>query len=147
MTSEEHRYKVKCTWDREKIVNVSISGKPDFKVATPPDFWPESPEDVLSPEDMFLASAVTCYGVSLSGVSKRYHAEFDDFEIEADGTLKQGEFGWEFDEINISAKIYVSSESDRKKMGKAAERAHTYCVVTNSMKCPVNLEFEIIMNE
>ena len=147
MSTEEHRYEMKCKWDREKIVDVHIEGKSDFKVATPLDFWPNGPNGVLSPEDLFLASAVTCYGVSLSGVAKRYHAEFDDFEIEAYGTLAQGEYGWEFDMIHMSVKIWVSSNKDRKKMTKAAERAHRYCVVSNSMKNPVELEYEIILNE
>ena len=82
MTDEEHRYNVRLTWFRNKIVNVYIDGKKDFKVATPIDFWPDSPPDVLSPEDLFLASAVTCYGVSLSGVAKRFHAELSDFSTD-----------------------------------------------------------------
>ena len=147
MAQEEHRYEMKSKWVREKIVDVHIDGISDFEVATPLDFWPNSPSDIISPEHMFLASAVTCYGVSLSGVAKRYHAEFDDFEIDAYGTLAQGEYGWEFDKIHISAKIWVSSSSDRKKMKKAAERAHQYCVVSNSMKNSVELEYEIILKE
>jgi organic hydroperoxide reductase OsmC/OhrA len=147
MTQEEHRYEMKSKWVREKIVDVHIDGVPVFKVATPLDFWPNRPLDMISPEDMYLTSAVTCYGVSLSGVAKRYHAEFDDFEIDAYGTLMQGEYGWEFEKIHISAKIWVSSSSDKKKMTKAAERAHHYCVVANSMKNPVELEYEIILKK
>lgn len=138
---------MKSTWVREKIVDVRINGKSDFEVATPLDFWPNSPPGILSPEELYLASAVTCYGVSLSGVAKRYHAEFDDFEIDAYGTLAQGEYGWEFDKIHMSVKIWVSSSKDKKKMRKAAERAHQYCVVSNSMKNPVELEYEIILRD
>jgi organic hydroperoxide reductase OsmC/OhrA len=143
--TEEHRYKLNSSWVREKIVTIEIDGKPTFEVATPSDFWPDSPKQTISPEDLFLASAVSCYGVSLSGVAKRFHAEFSDFSIKGEGTLAKGEFGWEFDQITMVARIVVPSEKDRKRMKKAAQRAHAYCVVSNSMKCPVHLEAEIVL--
>ncbi|MGD9382341.1 MAG: OsmC family protein [Candidatus Thorarchaeota archaeon] len=143
--SEEHRYELESNWVREKIVTIEIDGKSTFEVATPPDFWPESPKELISPEDLFLASAVSCYGVSLSGVSKRFHAEFTTFSISGEGTLVKGEFGWEFDKISMFAKIVVPTEKDRKRMEKAAQRAHAYCLVTNSMKCTIHLETEIVI--
>ncbi|MHA2118120.1 MAG: OsmC family protein [Candidatus Thorarchaeota archaeon] len=143
--TEEHRYELESNWVREKIVTIEIDGKSTFEVATPPDFWPESPKELISPEDLFLASAVSCYGVSLSGVSKRFHAEFTTFSISAEGTLAKGEFGWEFDKISMFAKIVVPTEKDRKRMEKAAQRAHAYCLVANSMKCTIHLETEIVL--
>ena len=145
-SQEEHRYDMTSNWVRDKIVTIEIEGKPDFQVATPPDFWPESPKDVISPEDLFVAAALSCYGVSLSGVAKRFHGEFKDFHLSATGTLHQREFGWEFEQITINAKIIVETEKDRKRMTKAAERAHQYCLVTNSMKCQIHLNYEVILD-
>jgi organic hydroperoxide reductase OsmC/OhrA len=147
MSEDEHRYEMKSRWVQEKIVTVEIDGKNSFNVATPPDFWQESPPDLPSPEDLFLASAVSCYGVSLYGVSQRFHVEFADFQLSGSGTLQKGDYGWEFAEIGIAAKIFITTESDRNKMSKAAERAHTYCVVANSMKCPVHLQYDIIVGQ
>lgn len=145
MTAEEHRYEMSSRWVRERIVTVEIDGKKSIHVATPADFWPESPAGIISPEELFLASAVTCYGVSLYGVSQRFHAELKDFQIMGTGTLKKGEFGWEFEQVTMNANIVVPTSGDKKKMAKAAERAHSYCVVANSMKCPVHLRYDIIV--
>jgi organic hydroperoxide reductase OsmC/OhrA len=145
LVTEEHRYTMKSQWIRDKIVTIEIDGKDIFEVATPRDFWPESPSGVLSPEDLFVASVASCYGASLSGVSKRFHAEFNDFLIKALGTLKKGEFGWEFDEVTLDVHITVSTDKDRKRMEKVAERAHRYCLVGNSLKCPVKLKYEVIV--
>lgn len=142
---EVHKYDLVSRWVKEKIVTIEIDGKPDFKVATPLDFWPDSPSALISPEDLFVASAASCYGVSLSGVAARFHAEFTAFTIEATGTLKKGENGWEFDKITISPRILVPTQKDKEQMEKAAERAHQYCVVSNSMKCPVDLKYEIVI--
>jgi len=147
MSEEQHRYTMSSRWVKEKIVTIEVSGKESFQVATPLDFWPEGPSDIISPEDLFVASAVSCYGASLYGVSQRFHAELSDFIIHAEGTLHKGEFGWEFEQITVNAKITVPTQSDKKKMMKAAERAHTYCVVANSMKCPFILNYEILVEQ
>ncbi|MHA2026982.1 MAG: OsmC family protein [Candidatus Thorarchaeota archaeon] len=142
---EEHKYDLESRWVREKIVTIEIEGKKDLHIATPPDFWADSPKGHLSPEDLFVASAVSCFGVSLSGVAKRFHAEFKDFHVTATGTLERVEYGWEFDQITMNAKIIVTNEKDKKKMEKAADRAHKYCLVANSMKCPTHLNFEVVI--
>lgn len=142
---EEHRYDIESRWVRDKIVTIKVGKKPELHIATPPDFSPESPELLYSPEDLFVAAAVSCYGVSLSGVAKRFHAEFKDFHVTATGTLAKGEYGWEFDQITINVKIIVETEKDQKRMTKAAERAHQYCLVANSMKCPIHLNYEVLL--
>jgi organic hydroperoxide reductase OsmC/OhrA len=138
---------VNSQWVKDKIVTIEIEGKDTFEVATPPDFWPDSPPGVLSPEDLFVSSIVSCYGVSLTGVSKRFHAEFNDFYLKAIGTLKKGEFGWEFDKVTLDVRIFVPSEKDKKRMEKAAERAHRYCLVGNSLKCPVTLKYDVLISK
>ena len=147
MIIDEHNYEMQSNWIREKIVTIEVSGKPTLEIATPLDFWPESPNGLYSPEDLFLASAVSCFGVSIHGVSKRFHAEFSDFDVTARANLAKGEYGWEFEKISISVKIYVTDKSQVNKMEKVADRAHRYCVVANSMKCPVVVDSEIIVRE
>ncbi|MHA3964441.1 MAG: OsmC family protein [Candidatus Thorarchaeota archaeon SMTZ1-45] len=144
-SQEEHKYDMISNWVKDKIVTIEIEGRHNIQVATPPDFWSESPKDILSPEELFVASALSCYGVSLHGVAKRFHAEFKDFHLSASGTLKQGEYGWEFAQITIKAKIVVETKKDQKRMVKAAERAHRYCLVANSMKCPIHLDYEVVI--
>jgi organic hydroperoxide reductase OsmC/OhrA len=144
---EMHVYDMASNWVRDRIVTIEIAGKPEFHVATPSDFWPESPKDLISPEDLFVASALSCYGVTLAGVAKRFHTEFKDFQLTATGTLHKGEFGWEFEQITIGATIIVNTETDRTRMMKAAERAHQYCLVSNSMKCQVHLNYDVVLQQ
>ncbi len=147
MTSEEHTYEMESKWVREKIVTIDVKGKPPLEIATPLDFWSESPPDLYSPEDLFLAAAVSCYGVSLHGVAQRFHVEFSDFYVRASANLFKGEFGWEFEQISLDVEIFVSDPAVIKKMEKVAEKAHRYCVVANSMKCPVHLKYRITVKD
>ncbi len=145
--SQAHRYEIESKWVRDKIVEVRIDGKQDFKVATPLDFWPQAPAGILSPEDLFVAAIVTCYGVSLSGVAQRFHAEFKNFTVRGTGTLREGQFGWEFDTVVLHSRIVVSSPDQKDKILKASDRAHTHCLVANSVKCTVHLETEVVVED
>ncbi|MHA2242643.1 MAG: OsmC family protein, partial [Candidatus Thorarchaeota archaeon] len=143
--SEEHNYALTSRFVKERIVTIEIPGREVIESSPPIDFWSEGPDNTYSPEDLFLASAVTCYAVSIPGVAKRFHADFKDFVVHGKGHLKQGEFGWEFEEMTLNANIVIEKEKDRKKMVKVAERAHRYCIIANSMKCPVHLEYDIVV--
>lgn len=131
-------------WVRDKIVTIEIEGKPTLEIATPLDFWPDAPIDKISPEDLFLGSAVACFGVSMHGVAKRYHVEFQDFSIRGVGTLAKGESGWVFDQITLDVEIIAKNSGDVAKLEKVADRAHKYCLVANSMKCPVHLNCKVL---
>lgn len=89
--TEDQVYEMSSQWVRNKIVTIDIEKKPQLRVSTPVDFWPEASTDLISPEDLFVASALSCYGVSLSGVAKRFHAEFTDFSLSSVGTLQMEE--------------------------------------------------------
>ncbi len=145
--TEEHEYKVESKWVKDKIVTIQIDGKETIESAPPIDFWSEGPDHTYSPEHLFLASAVTCYGVSIPGVVKRFRTEFTDFHVSGEASLKKGEYGWEFEHITLNAVIGIPSEKERKKMEKVADRAHKYCLIANSMKCPVYLNYEIVVEE
>ncbi len=141
--TDEYEFHTRCNFIDRGIVEMIVDGAEPFRVATPKDFWPDSPDGVLSPEDLFVASLASCYGVTLTGAARRFHAELTDFQLEVSGFLQQGEFGWEFNRLTIKAIITVPTQKDKKKMAKAAERSHKYCVISNSMKCPVDLDYEI----
>ena len=101
---------------------IEIDGKPNFEVASPLDFWPDSPKGTLSPEDLFIASTVACYGVSLSGVAKRFHAEFISFYVRATGILQKGEFGWEFEQITLYPTIIVPTNDRVSAPNRSLQR-------------------------
>ncbi|MCK5151759.1 MAG: OsmC family protein [Candidatus Thorarchaeota archaeon] len=147
MTDVDHKYEMDSKWVRDKIVTMEIKGKPTLEIATPLDFWPDAPVDMISPEDLFLGAAVTCYGVSMHGVAKRFHTEYLDFSVKGVGTLTKGEYGWEFAQITLDVEVLVAEEAHMKKMEKVAERSHRYCLVANSMKCPIHLNYVIKVKE
>jgi organic hydroperoxide reductase OsmC/OhrA len=52
-----------------RLARVSIPGKQELQVATPPEFA-GGVAGVWSPEDLFVAATATCYLVTLAGLAE-----------------------------------------------------------------------------
>ncbi len=51
--------------------------------------------------------------------------------------------GFEFTGVEVHAEIKVKKASDLEKAERVAQKAERHCLVTNSMKTPVQLKYEI----
>ncbi len=109
-------------------------GKPAIEVAAPPEF--DGPEGMLSPEDLFVAAAASCFMTTFVTFSKKIRFDYKSFSCIAKGTLERVEKGFEFTKIHISATVSVGSDDIKPKAERALELAAKYCLVSNSMKCP-----------
>ena len=141
MSEDSHEYFVKIDWTHGRVGNLTVEGKPKVQIATPPEF--EGPEGIISPEDLFVASASSCFMTTFIAFSKKMHFEFKAFSCEGHGLLERVEKGFQFTKLILKSKVTVDSEELVSKAERAMELAGKYCLVTNSMKCSVEHENEV----
>jgi organic hydroperoxide reductase OsmC/OhrA len=73
-----------------------------------------------------------------------YHfADKDDLVIEsykgeAEGTVEKTKNGLRFTSVRVHAHVKVTGKDIAGKLQKMAELAEKYCLVSNSVTCPVN---------
>ncbi len=139
MSDESHTYEVKVDWTHDRIGNLIIEDKPTVQIATPPEFEGGVP-GIISPEDLFVASAATCMMTTFVTFSKKMRFEFESYSCKGVGTLERVEKGFEFTHILLKSKVTVESEDLISKAERALELAGKYCLVANSMKCQVDHE-------
>ncbi|TFF68231.1 OsmC family peroxiredoxin [Candidatus Thorarchaeota archaeon] len=139
MSDESHTYEVKIDWTHDRIGDLIIEDKPTVQIATPPEFEGGVP-GIISPEDLFVASAATCMMTTFVTFSKKMRFEFESFSCKGIGTLERGEKGFEFTRILLKSTVTVESEDLVSKAERALELAGKYCLVANSMKCQVDHE-------
>ncbi len=144
MTEESHTYEVRVDWDHDRIGNLVIEGKPTVQVATPPEFEGGVP-GIISPEDLFVASAASCMMTTFVTFSKKMRFEFKSFSCKGIGTLERVEKGFQFTHILLRSTVVVGSEDVKQKAERALELAGKYCLVSNSMKCTVEHENHVIV--
>ncbi|TFG07187.1 OsmC family peroxiredoxin [Candidatus Thorarchaeota archaeon] len=139
MSDESHTYEVKIDWTHDRIGDLIIEDKPTVQIATPPEFEGGVP-GIISPEDLFVASAATCMMTTFVTFSKKMRFEFESFSCKGIGTLERVEKGFEFTRILLKSSVTVESEDLISKAERALELAGKYCLVSNSMKCQVDHE-------
>ena len=139
MSDESHTYEVRIDWTHERIGDLIIEDKPTVQIATPPEFEGGIP-GIISPEDLFVASAATCMMTTFVTFSKKMRFEFESFSCKGIGTLERVEKGFEFTRILLKSSVTVESEDLISKAERALELAGKYCLVSNSMKCQVDHE-------
>jgi organic hydroperoxide reductase OsmC/OhrA len=139
MSDESHTYEVKIDWTHDRIGDLIIEDKPTVQIATPPEFEGGIP-GIISPEDLFVASAATCMMTTFVTFSKKMRFEFESFSCKGIGTLERVEKGFEFTRILLKSSVTVESEDLISKAERALELAGKYCLVSNSMKCQVDHE-------
>jgi len=135
-----HVYKTKLSWKEGKIGVFKSDGKPDLDIATPPGF--HGPEGFWSPEELFVASAEGCNMTTFLAIIHRRDIEIESYESESEGVLETTDDGIMFTKIIIRPKVKVKNPEDVEKVKTLLERAHKYCLITNSIKTEVVVEVE-----
>ncbi|MFX1482584.1 MAG: OsmC family protein [Promethearchaeota archaeon] len=143
MTDEVHEYMVKVDWKHGVVGNLVVEGKPSFEVSSPPEF--DGPEGIVSPEDLFVASATSCFMTTFVAFTKKMRFEFKSFSCSGHGTLERADKGFQFTKLLLKTKVEVATEELIPKAERALELAEKYCLVSNSMKCSTNHENEAVV--
>jgi len=143
MSEESHEYQVKVDWTHDRVGTLSVEGKPRIQISAPPEF--DGPEGIISPEDLFVAAATSCFMTTFITFTKKMRIEFKSFSCDGYGTLERVEKGFQFTKLLLKAKVTVESEELVPKAERAMELAGKYCLVSNSMKCPTEHENKVVV--
>ena len=137
--TKDFRYKVAVDWEGDRITNVTSPDKPGLTVATPPEFK-NGVEGVWSPEDLLVASAASCFAVTLVAVAERRELPLRSLHVSGTGHLTardDGRFG--FVAIELTAAIRTD-EHVLDAMERAAKHAGRACLVSMALDVPVHVE-------
>lgn len=145
MTEKKHIYSVKVVLIEDRVGDLILEDKqkPIIQVATPPDF-PGGKPGIHSPEDLFVAAVASCKMTTFCAMAEKLDLELQYLKIDATGSLGKGENrGLMFEKIDVQMNIGIGSEEKYKSAEKCVDLTKKYCLITNSIKCPVNLQYEI----
>ena len=116
MSDEPRLFPVKIQWTGGRSGNLTVKGKAAIKTGSPQS---NSEASYHSPEDLFVASATTCYMNGFVNFSDRMHITFKSFECDAVGVLEKVGRSFEITKIEMKAKVIIESKGIRKKIYRA----------------------------
>jgi peroxiredoxin-like protein len=137
------RFPVAVEWKGGPMTVATIGGKPDLAVATPPELG-SGVEGVWSPEDLLVASAATCYAVTLSAIARRGNIALSSMGVSGVGQLgprDDGRFG--FTSIDLAVDVETETADSVEAAEEAAERAERGCLIAMALAVPVNVSVSV----
>ena len=136
-----HHYEVGASADAEGPVVLSHRGVASLESLSPVEFG--GPGGTWSPEALLVAAVADCFILTFRAVAKASQLEWASLGVEAEGTLERRERVTAFTAFRLRARLVVAAGVDADAARAALERAEHGCLVSNSLKAPVELEPEI----
>lgn len=136
-------YKVLVSHQNGRMTSVTPDiGNYSIQVATPPEF-DQGISGHWSPEHLLAASVGTCYMTTFLAMADKFRIGFQKLEVNSEAILERNELNYSINSIKLQAQVIAENEGDAEKIPLALEKAKKYCLVSNTLKIPVHLNFDV----
>ncbi len=129
-------------WAGGKAGMLRAEGKPEFRIASPPEFKGEP--GVWTPEDLFVAALETCTMCTFAAFAQKLQLPVVSYESRAEGVLEFLDGGYQFTKVFIRPRVVVSQPDMADRVRQTLDDAHHACLVARSVKSEVVVEAEIV---
>ena len=110
----------------------------EIEASSAPDFIGDPNKS--NPEELFVAALSSCHMLTFLALAAKMRFTVDEYIDHAKGELAKNEDGrMAMTQVTLHPKVVFSGEKqpDQEKIESIHEKAHRYCFIANSVKCPV----------
>jgi organic hydroperoxide reductase OsmC/OhrA len=135
---KEMQFGTSMRWRGGRLVRADSRDKESLELATPPEFR-GGLAGYWSPEDLLVASAASCFVLTLAAVAERREAPLIDATVTATGHVSRradGRFGFTVIEIQADLETVPGAEDAVRSAAVAAEAR---CLVSQALDVPVHV--------
>lgn len=136
-----HLYRIDAAAKPDTTVTLSGTTVPTLESAPPLQFG--GPGDKWSPEDLLVAAIADCFILSFKAISRASKFEWENLSCSVEGTLDRVDRVTQFTAFTVQANLSIAATADAEKAHKLLEKAEHACLVSNSLKAPVQLQANI----
>jgi organic hydroperoxide reductase OsmC/OhrA len=115
-----------------------MSGAKDTEIGPPVEYGGSA--DTLNPEELFVASINSCLMLVFYHFADKSGVAIESYEADAEGTVEKTRNGLRFTKVSVQAKVKAQAANAGGKLDELAELAEKFCLVSNSVSCPVTYE-------
>jgi organic hydroperoxide reductase OsmC/OhrA len=132
-----HRYEVTLVWEGGSRAALSSGPRPVLVGGPPPEF--DGQPSWWSPEHLLLSAANLCLMTTYMVLAKKSGLDIGEYRSRAEGVLEKTKEGIVFTRIGLQVSI-LTPASRLDEARKLVETAKKSCIVSNSLKRPVEVE-------
>ena len=115
-----------------------MSGTGDVPVGPPPSYGGNA--QTLNPEELFVASINSCIMLVFYHFAAQRKVKIARYDSEAAGKVEKTKNGLRFTEVQVKATVVTANPQQADQVVTLAALAEKYCLVSNSVACPVHYE-------
>jgi len=130
-------YEATLVWEAGSRAALSSGSRPVLVGGPPPEF--DGEPGWWSPEHLLLSAANLCLMTTYMVLAKKAGLEIAHYRSRAEGVLEKAREGIVFTRIALQVEIQAPAER-LEEARKMVETAKKYCIVSNSLKRPVDVE-------
>ena len=134
-----HLYAVTLIGEGGPRGTLGAGPRPSLAGGPPPEFG--GTDQVWSPEHLLLASASLCLMTTYAAIAAKSKLEYAGYESRAEGTLDKTPEGLRFTRIALKVTVRCA---DTEKASRLLDMAKKHCIVSNSLRQPVEVEGSVV---
>lgn len=138
MRPKTYTYQNQLEWGGARGGTLAAHGKPDLRVASPPEFKGEA--GVWTPEDLFVGALNICTMTTFVSHAERAGLKLRSYRSSAEGLLELVEGSFRFTRVVVRPEIAVEGPATAADVERHLHESHKRCLVSNSVRCAVILE-------
>jgi organic hydroperoxide reductase OsmC/OhrA len=139
-----HRYETMLVWEGRGPAALSSGSRPVLVGGPPPEF--DGEPGWWSPEHLLLSAANLCLMTTYRVLAKKVGLEIAQYRSRAEGVLEKTREGILFTRIALHVEIQAPLQR-LEEARKMVETAKKYCIVTNALKLPVEVDAKVAPSE
>jgi peroxiredoxin-like protein len=138
----EHKHRVVAWWSSGQTGLAKSDSAPNaIHFAAPPQFG--GLEGRWTPEDLFVSAVASCYTTTFHAIADSSKFEYNDLEVEAEGSVTKTESGYRFSGIVLRPSLTIPSEDGRERAVTLLEKARELCLVSRALATAQGFEIKI----
>ncbi|MBN1592812.1 MAG: OsmC family protein [Candidatus Coatesbacteria bacterium] len=130
-------------WTKEHQGIAHAPDKPGIPIACPPVFCKGSPNNMWTPEELFVSSLEVCVLLSFISQAKRNGVSFVSYKSKADSRLEYVGREFMFSEIVLDVHIEIPETQDPEQVRTALADSKKRCLISSSMKTEIKINADI----
>lgn len=116
----------------------TMSGAKETEIGPPVEYGGSA--ETLNPEELFVASINSCLMLVFYHFAEKSSVAIESYEADAEGTVEKTRNGLRFTKVSVQAKAKIQAADVSSKLHEFAELAEKFCLVSNSVTCPVTYD-------
>ena len=129
--------------DVKESAKMVFGGTNELEIGPAPEFGGKA--GIFSAEEMFVGAVNSCLMMTFFYFLRKAHVEVLSYQSDAQGRVEKGKEGFRFTNVEVRAKIKISTPDLAEKIREIGNLAEKYCLVSRSVACPIDYQLQVEM--